>query len=92
MEVQMKTTIVAIFLMASLLAASADWVERTDLQRQQYEERQVEAEKKMAAAHASRHFFGKNTGAELRLERACTHALESGVDNDVRRSYGCKDL
>jgi hypothetical protein len=27
----------------------------------------------------------------LRLERECTWALERGVDNNVRLSYGCSD-
>ena len=87
----MKTTIVAIFLMASLSAASADWVEDTTLQRQQYEKQRVQAEKNLSAERARRDLVGKNSGAQLRLERACTHALESGVANDVRRFYGCKD-
>jgi len=29
--------------------------------------------------------------ARLRLEEECTRALERGVENSVRRSYGCGD-
>jgi len=91
-EMTMKTAIVAMLLMAWGSAALADWVEDTALQRQQYENRRIEAEKYLAFERAQRDLTGRNSGTEFRIQRACTYALESGVENDVRRSYGCKDL
>jgi len=87
----MKTTIVAIFLMASLSAASAETTLQRQQAEQQNEKQRVQSEKNLAAERARQDLVGKDSGAEFRLQRACTHALESGVANDVRRSYGCKN-
>ena len=32
-----------------------------------------------------------DSGARLRFERECTRAIERGVEDSVRRSYGCGD-
>ena len=43
-------------------------------------------------ARKEREETGKSdVGARLRLEEECTRAIERGVEDGVRRSYGCGD-
>ena len=43
-------------------------------------------------ARKEREETGKSdVGARLRLEQECSRAIERGVEDDVRRSYGCGD-
>jgi len=43
-------------------------------------------------ARKEREETGKSdVGARLRLEEECTRAIERGVEDNVRRSYGCGD-
>jgi hypothetical protein len=43
-------------------------------------------------ARIEREETGKSdVGARLRLEEECTRAIERGVEDNVRRSYGCGD-
>jgi hypothetical protein len=43
-------------------------------------------------ARKEREETGKSdAGARLRLEEECTRAIERGVEDNVRRSYGCGD-
>jgi hypothetical protein len=100
-EMEMKTAIVAMLLVASVSTASAQYwnTEESDRAQRDYERRQAEAESNLAlqkslrdSAGSVRDLTGKSdSGARLRLERECTRALERGVEGDVRRSYGCRD-
>jgi hypothetical protein len=56
-------------------------------------ERDLRDEKKRRdQAREERELTGKSDqGARGRLEAECTRALERGVENSVRRSYGCGD-
>jgi hypothetical protein len=43
-------------------------------------------------ARRERELTGKSdNGARLRLQEECYRALERGLENNVRRSYGCSD-
>ena len=52
----------------------------------------AEAKARRDKARKEREETGKSdVGARLRLEEECTRSLERGVEDGVRRSYGCGD-
>jgi hypothetical protein len=95
-----KTAIVAAWLVATASTALAQWnTIDSDLERRRYERGRVEAESDLSFQKSLRDLAGttRNLGgpsdarARERLERECIRALERGVENSVRRSYGCSD-
>ena len=100
----MKMAIVASLLLASAHAASAQYATprlkplSAHFQYIQYQDTAA-AEKDLADEKKARDKAGKereltgksDQGARRRLEEECTRALERGVDDGVRRSYGCRD-
>jgi hypothetical protein len=90
-EWAMKPAIVSVLLVASLPAfAQSDMFERD---RQLYESKLAKAERDLAFDRAFCDLARKDPSSAAceRLQRTCMHALESGVEDGVRHSYGCKD-
>jgi len=94
-----KMAVAASLLLVSVQTASAQYVDPRQLDpRFQYQdttaaERDLADEKaRRDKAREERELTGKSDqGARRRLEAECTRAIERGVENNVRRSYGCGD-
>ena len=91
----MKMAVVASLLLVSVQTASAQYYGNPN----QFNWGAPTAEDDLAytkalrdKARKEREETGKSdVGARLRLEEECTRAIERGVEDGVRRSYGCGD-
>ena len=99
---KMKMAVVASFLLVSMQTTSAQYYDNyyNPYRNFYYQYRDVTAaENDLAYAKAlrdkarkEREETGKSdVGARLRLQEECTRAIERGVEEGVRRSYGCGD-
>jgi hypothetical protein len=100
MKMKMKMAVAASLLLVSVQTASAQyfyWNPYGNFYYQYWDA--TAAENDLAyvktrgdKAREQRELTGKSDhGARLRLEEECTRALERGVEDGVRRSYGCGD-
>src|SRR5260370_1075220 len=101
-KMKMKVAVVASLVLISVQTASAQFYNRYyDPNANFYYqyENSPAAENDLADAKAlrdkarkEREETGKSdVGARLRLEEECSRAIERGVEDGVRRSYGCGD-
>ena len=103
---KLKMAVVAGLLLISVQTASAQYYYSNpywnpNTQRYYYYQKNDDtaAENDLAKAKAHRDKARKERqetgasdhGARLRLQAECTRALERGVEDGVRRSYGCAD-
>jgi len=99
---KMKMAVVASLLLVSVQTASAQFYNLyynpygnpyyyyTDIDAAQNDLADVKARRDKA--RKERELTGKSDlGARLRLQGECIRALERGVEDGVRRSYGCGD-
>jgi hypothetical protein len=92
---KMKMAVVAALLLVSAQTASADyryywWNPYWDTNAAENDLSSVKTLREVA--RAQRALTGSSdSAAAARLERECTRALERGVENGVRLSYGCRD-
>jgi len=94
---KMKTAVVASLLLVSVQTASAQYYGRNSTFYDQNNWGAPAAEDDLAytkslrdKARIERQLTGKSdVGARLRLQEECTRAIERGVEDGVRRSYGC---
>jgi hypothetical protein len=96
----MKMALAASLLLGSVQTASADYLYwNTNNFYYQYYSGAPAAEDDLAytkalrdKARKEREETGKSdVGARLRLQEECSRAIERGVEDGVRRSYGCGD-
>ena len=89
---------VASLLLVSVQTASAQWnyypsnpyLQNRDIMGAENDLADVKARRDKA--RKERKETGKSdVGARLRLQEECTRAIERGVEDGVRRSYGCGD-
>jgi hypothetical protein len=91
-----KTAIVAIILATATSANAATWRCNTSCDRWScssqcgwvYSEQELY---ERGMARAGRVLDSYNRNGMRPSENACTAALESGMENSVRKSYGCRD-
>ena len=104
---KMNTAVVASLLLASVQMASAQcdvnprfmnplWAPYIEYCRywdtMAAEDDLADGKARRDKARKQRQLTGKSDqGARLRLEEECTRAIERGVEDNVRRSYGCGD-
>ena len=102
---KMKIAVVAGLLLVSMQTASAQyyywnpyWNPNSNFYYQYYwgspvaEDDLAYTKARRDKARKEREETGKSdVGARLRLEEECTRAIERGVEDGVRRSYGCGD-
>jgi len=104
-KMKMKIAVVAGLLLVSLQTASAQyyywspyWNPNSNFYYQYYwgapaaEDDLAYTKARRDKARKEREETGKSdVGARLRLEEECARAIERGVEDSVRRSYGCGD-
>ena len=103
-KMKMKVAVVASLLLVSVQTASAEYYYvnpysgPNSFYYQYYwgspaaEDDLAYTKARRGKARKEREESGKSdVGARLRLEEECTRAVERGVEDGVRRSYGCGD-
>jgi hypothetical protein len=90
---KMKTAVVASLLLVSVQTASAQYYgnpNQFNWGAPTAEDDLADVKARRDKARIERQLTGKSdVGARLRLQEECTRAIERGVEDGVRRSYGC---
>src|SRR5215475_13529388 len=98
MKMKIQMAVAASVLLVSVQTASAQyyywnpyWNPNTHRYYYYQKNDDTAGENDLTKAKARRDKAATDPGARLRLEAECTRALERGVEDGVRRSYGCGD-